>query len=153
MAKGAIELSGPGLKKLRVLAGRLEELAIVKRRIAATQAEEALDLVKVGFASETDPYGRKWQARKKETRKTRGRKVLSGPTSRLKGGWHRTALSADGWRISPSVDYALPHQSPKKNRRPQRMMVPSEARGFPNRWRRPMNEAAEEAILGFLKGK
>ena len=152
MARGAIQLSGPGLKKLRVLQRRLDDITGVKRAIAAVQAEEGIDLTKQAFVKETDPYGKRWKKRKRETKQTRGRKVLSGKTSRLKGGWHVSRVSADGWQMSSSVDYALPHQRPKRGRRPQRAMVPLTGR-FPKRWKRPMNDAASDAITDFLVGK
>ncbi len=151
MARGGIQLRGPGLKKLQKLSERLSDISSVKRAIAANQAEEAIDLVKQGFVDETDPYGKRWKKRKRETKKTRGRKVLSGKTSRLKGGWHVAEVSSAGFKISPSVGYALPHQKPLKRRRPQRAMVPFTNR-FPKKWRRPLNDAATEAVTKFLTG-
>ena len=148
---GGLELSGPGLKMLRKLHKRVNDLAQVKKVIAATQSEEAIDLTKQGFVDEVSPYGKPWKKRKRETKKTRGRKVLSGQTSRLKGGWHVTRVSGAGFKISPSVAYAVFHQKPRKGKRPKRGLVPDTGR-FPRKWRRPMNEAATEAITDFLTG-
>lgn len=153
MPKAGVKVSGLGPKKLRALGVRLENLQPVKRRIAAAQSEEVIDLINDGFKIEADPYGRRWKRRKRETKLTRGRKVLSGQTSRLQRGWHRTALSADGFRISASVEYAIYHQSPRKGKRPKRAMVPSENRGFPSKWRKPLTEVAIDAVTDFLTGK
>ncbi len=173
MAKGSLELSGPGLQMLRKLHKRVEDLTRVKELIAAAQSEEAIDLTKQGFVDEEDPYGRAWKKRKRETKKSRGRKVLSGETgqSGLKAGWHTSGVSGAGFRISPTVNYAIYHQSPRKRRkaikvlglgtvgqkelstmtRPKRAMVPDTGR-FPSKWRRPMHEAATETITDFLTG-
>jgi hypothetical protein len=152
VSRGGIKLSGPGLKKLRTLERRIGDISTVKRRIAATQSEEALNLIKEGFDNQRDPYGKRWKKRKRETKKTLGRKVLSGETSRLKD-FAPKEISSKGFRVSATVDYASPHQKPRQGKRPQRMMVPSNGRGFPSAWRRPMNEAAEDAITEFLTGK
>ncbi len=77
--------------------------------------------------------------------------MLSG-LGRLKNSWFVDEVSAAGWKMSSSVGYSLSHQRPKKGRRPQRAMVPMTGR-FPKKWRRPMNEAASDAITDFLVGK
>ena len=157
MPKGGIELKGPGLKMLRALERRIGAIASVKREIAATQSEEAVDLIKQGFIEETDPYSQPWKKRARETKKTRGKKVLSGETSHLKDGWNVKEFSSEGFRVQASVEYALYHQKPKKKngkfKRPRRRMVPNDGVGFPSKWQRPLNDAAAEAITEFLTGK
>jgi hypothetical protein len=71
-------------------------------------AEEAVDLVKGGFAAETDPYGKRWPNKVFGD----GRQVLVGRSQQLRGGWHRTRLDHKGFRISPSksAPYAKYHQ-------------------------------------------
>lgn len=71
-------------------------------------AEEAVDLVKAGFAAETDPYGKRWPNKVFGD----GRQVLVGRSQQLRGGWHPTRLDHKGFRISPSksAPYAKYHQ-------------------------------------------
>lgn len=151
MAETGITVRGPGLKKLRKLGVKLNAISKVNRRIAAAQSEEVLDLINEGFKRQENPYGQRWKKRKRETRKTRGRKVLSGITSRLQRGWHRTKLDSSGFTVAASVGYALAHQKPLKRRRPQRAMVPIESRGIPKKWRKPLELAASDAIKDFLR--
>lgn len=127
------------------------------RAVSINQAEEAVDLIKQGFneGTGTDPYGQRWKKRKRETRRTRGRKVLSGETSRLKGGWKVTQVRADGFEVSASVTYATPHQSPRRGRRglkrPRRMMIPSEKKGMPRKWSKALNAAALDAANDYFR--
>ena len=51
---------------LRKLHKRVNDLAQVKKVIAATQSEEAIDLTKQGFVDEVSPYGVPWKKRKRE---------------------------------------------------------------------------------------
>lgn len=73
-------------------------------------AEEACDLVLEGFATETDPYGKKWAPKVFGD----GRSVLIGKTGNLKRSWgRRNAIKRSdgrGFRIAPSVVYAVYHQ-------------------------------------------
>lgn len=151
MASGGIKLSGPGLKGLKELANRLDNIADVKRAIAATQSEEVIDLIVQGFKDETDPYGRRWRKRKRETKRTRGKKVLSRE-GLLARSWSVREISSKGFRVETDKDYAINHQKPLKKRRPVRAMVPFTNR-FPKRWKEPLNEAATETITEFLTGR
>ena len=151
------KLSGPGRKKLAALTKRLGQMEALKRAIAVNQAEEALDLIKQGFREEADPYGRRWPKRRRETKKTAGRKVLSGETSFLKSKWKRTEVGPGGFKISSGTDYARAHQKPRKGKggrlkRPRRMMVPDQKQGTPRRWAKPLREAAGDAVEDFLTG-
>jgi len=120
--------------------------------ISDSAAEEILGLISDGFRSETDPYGQKWQPKKKAD----GRKTLSGKTSRLKN-FTKKRSGKDGFTVGPTVNYAAPHQNPKKNRRPRRMMVPGGGRGLPSKWSKALEETAKEALsahftTGAVKG-
>lgn len=127
----------------------LERPEAIRNVIAESLAEECINLVKDGFRSETDPYGRKWAPKKKPD----GRKVLSGPTNRLKGGWHRKVVTADEVIISPAVDYALHHQvADSESRLPRRMMVPDDALGMPPEWEKTLNEASTDAFAVIFGG-
>jgi hypothetical protein len=111
-------------------------------------AEEMLGLTFERFRVESDPYGRRWKPKKRRD----GRKVLSGKTSRLKGGWHIVRCDGSGWMIAPSVAYAAPHQKPNTNPatgkpyRPRRMMVPDMALGMPRKYAKVLEEAAQDAL-------
>jgi len=115
-------------------------------------AEELLQLTFERFRAETDPYGKRWKAKKRSD----GRKVLSGKTSRLKDGWHIVRADRHGWLIAPSVDYALPHQTGslkgrgKKKRLARRAMVPY--KGLPRAYRIALEESAQDALLVVFTG-
>lgn len=111
-------------------------------------AEETIGLIKQGFRSETDPYGDKWTPKQKHD----GRKTLSGKTSRLKGGWHVVRADKRGFSAAPSVPYAAPHQAPRFNRRPRRMMVPTASKGLPPDWSHAYEEAATELMRSYFGG-
>jgi hypothetical protein len=118
----------------------------------AAMAEEIINLIKEGFVVERDPYGVPWKPKKKPD----GRKVLSGETGRLKTGWHPVRLDKGGFTVAPSVDYAAPHQAPRRGRsglkRPRRRMVPSGDRGLPRRWRKAMQEVAVGSMAVYFGG-
>ena len=120
---------------------------------SSSLAEECIGLIKDGFRTETDPYGRKWAPKQRPD----GRKVLSGKTGRLKGGWKVSKQDQHEVAVTPSVDYAEHHQNPRRNaqgrlKRPKRMMVPEYERGLPLRWKRQLREAANDAIAEFFNG-
>jgi len=132
-------------------------------------AEEALDLVKEGFAKQTDPYGDRWQDKKVDD----GRSILVGKTVQLKK-WQIVKKSNGKWTLSPSPtagDYAAAHQDPRPRaawggkKLPRRMMIPSKARGMPPAWSKRMEEAMNDVFeahfgagsssknLGFIRYK
>lgn len=113
-------------------------------------AEEMVGLIKDGFRTETDPYGKKWKPKKKPD----GRKTLSGKTSRLKGGWHVKRKSDSSFTVAPSVDYATPHQTgaPSRNLVPRRM-VPTQSRGLPGKWSKAFKEVALLVARAFYSTK
>jgi hypothetical protein len=139
------------LKSLAALAKILERPEDIRLLVASSLAEEALNLTKDTFRSETDPYGDKWAPKQRPD----GRKVLSGRTSRLKNGWHRKLVSAEQVIIAPSVDYAAPHQNPQRGpsgqlKRPRRMMVPSGELGLPPKWSKQLQEASNDAFAAIF---
>jgi len=139
------------------------------RELSGLLAEEAIDLVAEGFKREADPYDKRWPGK----RFGDGRQVLVGKTARLRRGWHSLEVSARGFRIAPSVNYARYHQSgtgihgprkqrikPKKAKAlafqagglmfarsvagvPPRKMVPDKG-NLPLRWRKALVEVARE---------
>ncbi len=114
--------------------------------------QEVIGLIKDGFRKEKDPYGRLW---KRPKARPDGRKILSGKTSRLKGGWHVSKETRTTLTISPSVDYASHHQAPRRGKtgklkRPRRMMVPIESKGLPRKWARDINSTIDEALTSYF---
>ncbi|MGW8285757.1 MAG: hypothetical protein ACWGPR_08565 [Candidatus Deferrimicrobiaceae bacterium] len=142
------------LPALRRLERRLSNTDAMLTKASKAMAEETVDLIKDGYRTETDPSGQKWADKQRQD----GRKVLSGKTSRLKGGWHVDGASAAGYEVSASVDYALPHQRPRKGRngrlkRPQRKQIPEAADGLPSKWADALEETAGDVVRAhFGKG-
>ena len=113
--------------------------------VQQSMAEEFLALIDEGFQKERDPYGRRWPKKQRYD----GRKVLHGPTRRLRSGWHIVNADRDSFEVWPSVDYAAPHQDPRKNRRPKRAMVPDE-RGLPRKWEERMRRVTLKVMSAYF---
>lgn len=138
--------------------------------VSRNLAEESVDLVKQGFVNQEDPYGARWKPKAIDD----GRAVLTGATGQLKNGWHVATVSADGFKIAPTVSYARFHQSgtgifgpsggrirPKKAKAlrlgssglfarsvkgvPQRKMIPDRGQ-LPPVWRRHLVTVAQEVL-------
>ena len=139
------------------LVQRLDHPDSVLVSVSKVMAEETLDLIDEGFDEERDPYGKPWAPKQKPD----GRKVLHGPSGRLKSGYHRTHANADGYGAAAAVEYADHHQRPRHKRnvrgqftggkfgglkRPRRMQVPDPKKGMPNEWGDRLAEAAMEAL-------
>lgn len=140
------------LYKVEQLAAAMDGLPRVMNVISRAMGEEVVGLIKKGFRTETDPYGQRWEPKQIPD----GRKTLSGPTSRLKGGWHVTKANKGGFTVAPSVDYAAPHQRPKRNKfgrlkRPRRMMVPDRRKGLPQLWADKLEKASEEMLSTTIR--
>lgn len=155
----SFKITGKARKRLAEVEKLTADLKPLFRAVSINQAEEVVDLIKQGFREASDPYGKKWKKRKRETRRTRGRMVLSGETSRLKGGWKHTQVRVDGFIVTASVTYATPHQKPKRGgakgggrlKRPRRRMIPSEKDGLPRKWSKALNAAANDAINDYFR--
>lgn len=106
--------------RLKAIAKKLE--AIGGRHfltgLSENLAEETLSLISEGFRTATDPYGKAWAGKVFPN----GKNPLAGRTARLRRGWHPTNVTALGFGVSPSVDYAAYHQfgtgiyGPKRSR-------------------------------------
>ena len=119
---------------------------------SALLAETTVDQIAQGFRAGKDPYGQKWPPKKKSD----GRKVLHGKTSRLRRGWHPVKTGPKEFEVAPSVDYAAPHQSPKTGRggglkRPRRMMVPTASKGLPDAWADQYTDVTDAAFAEWFK--
>lgn len=132
-----------GWKKL------FESGEILVTATSAAMANETVNLVKDGFRTETDPYGKRWKPKKRRD----GRKTLSGETSQLKSGWHVRKNSKAGFLIAPTVAYAAYHQAPRRTSRlPRRMMVPRGGK-LPKPWSDALKEVAVEVARAFYSTK
>jgi len=133
---------------LNDLIGTLAQPGRVLEVSSKAMAEEAIDLTKDTYRSETDPYGRPWTPKLAND----GRKTLSGETSRLKGGWKRTRTDQEGFEIEASVEYAVYHQRPKKRKFRKdgksltRRQVPEQSLGLPPEWEDRLQGAAAEVM-------
>lgn len=130
----------------------LKNAELLLEPTSAVMAETTVDLIQEGFDNATDPYGKKWKQKKKAD----GRMPLHGPTSRLRRGWHAVKVGKDQFEVAPSVDYAAPHQSPKKGlggqlKRPRRMMVPTTAKGLPSSWAEQYSDVADAAFQQWFR--
>lgn len=142
-------MEGQGLPISRALERLIKKLnnpGRARRAVSVALAEASIDRIKQGFRTEKDPYGKRWKPKVRED----GRKVLSGPTGRLKGGWHRVRADEDGFVVAPSVAYAAYHQRGNA-RLPRRMMVPSDDKGLPRAWRRDFEQAAADVLEKWFK--
>lgn len=112
--------------------------------IRTRMADETLLLIDEGFERQKDPYGTPWAPKKRPD----GRRILHGPTGRLRGRWHKVYVGRRKYMVMPGVAYAAPHQAPRRNRRPRRAMLPfGRNKKLPLRWRARLMKAA---ILGFV---
>lgn len=148
-----IKVSGNGAKKLDDWAKLMRSGETLVEMQSEALAETMITLIGEGFNRERDPYGRKWAKKKKPD----GRKVLHGETSRLRNGWHVVRGRRRGFSVAPSVDYAAPHQAPRRSpktnelKRPVRMMVPVTSLGLPKSWQRDMNAVAIGIAKAFFR--
>lgn len=119
-------------------------------------AHELLDLTLEGFRTSKNPYGEPWQQKKVDD----GRRVLIGKTLQLRK-WSVVKKGNGRWSIQPSPtagDYAGAHQDPRPRARwggkslPQRMMIPSKARGLPPKWREQIEESIADSIHALAGG-
>ena len=156
------------------VAKKIEEATSeVLSAISHALAEEALDLIKQGFADGKNPSGNKWVANLKGSLPLRD-------TGRLKNSWRVQNVSGNGFVVGSAAAYAIYHQEgtgihgPKgKPIRPTtkkalsfsiggqhfirgsvagcpiRRMVPD--RTIPPRWQIAFDSAANEAFEAFFQ--
>jgi len=143
----AFKVSGDFQKKFDRWRELLDKAEVIVKHTSRAQAEVAVTLIGEGFDNESDPYGKRWAAKKTDD----GRKVLHGETTRLRNGWHVASSDKGGFQVDPGVEYAAYHQEPRGNSRPQRMQVP-DSRGLPNEWADEFRAVAmAEAIDHFAE--
>ena len=141
----------PALNNLITTLGRP---GTVLEQASKNMAEEAIDLTKETYRTETDPYGKRWTPKLAND----GRKTLSGKTSRLKTGWQRKRADQEGFEIEASVTYGTPHQRPVKRKVRKdgeslvRRQVPEESQGLPPKWEERLQEAAADVFRDVYGG-
>jgi hypothetical protein len=116
--------------------------------MSAAMADRTIELIKDGFAKETDPYGNRW----KDKRHPDGRKILHGKTGELRAGFRKKEASADRYQITNPVPYASAHQAPRGSSRAQRMMVPDEQKGMPSAWFDALQEISLDSLEEYFNG-
>ncbi len=144
MARGQIRPKRGGDKKLDAWREAMRTAPKALGSVSRNGAEEIVGLIKDEFRTESDPYGKPWKPKKVPD----GRKVLSGKTSNLKGGWHVTKANDHGFTVAPFVDYAAPHQTGTRRGLPKRPMVPD--RGLPKKWSAALKETAIEVYAAHF---
>lgn len=82
-----------------------------RRAFLANVAEEAIELIREGFSSETDPYGAKWAELK-----SRSGRILQD-TGGMRNSFHRTSLSDTETTVGAGKDYARYHQDGTSGRK------------------------------------
>jgi phage gpG-like protein len=128
---------------LQAIAGKLAAMPEHLPALAKAIGDEAIDLVKQGFADRTDPYGAQWAD------KADGSACfLVGPTGNLKDGWHTKEISASQVVIGPAVYYGAFHQGGTRKMK-ARKMVPDDG-NIPATWEATIEEAATEMIRELL---
>jgi phage gpG-like protein len=154
---------------------QLRQVPDSMRTITANLAEETIELIREGFETATNPYGRRWD----------GLKVRNGQPLRDTGGlqasWHRSHLASDRFTVASSKNYAVYHQrgtgihGPRRRRIkpvtaralrfpgpngpifaasvagvPKRKMVPDGAK-LPARWRERYERLSHEVLTELFK--
>ena len=91
-------------KALQKWQAQLNNTTELLQVVSENLAEEAIDLVKEGFATETDPYGKKWAALQ-----LRSGKILQKDGG-LKGSWNPKRVTKKGFMLASGKAYAVYHQ-------------------------------------------
>lgn len=127
-------------RKLKALSDSFQQLASrrAKEKLNRKLAEEALELTHDGFDRSITPYGKRWK----------DPKYRSGQPLRLTGRLEasiRPIGSSEGFVLVTNVVYAATHQW-GRDAIPQRMFLPNGSQGFGGRWRRALQQVANEHV-------
>lgn len=145
------------------------------RVISANLAEETIELIREGFETSTDPYGKPWAALQLRA----GRPLED--TGGLKASWHRRFVTDEGFVVQSGKEYARYHQAgtgiygprkqpivPKQAKAlripgplgvmfrasvdgsPPRKMVPDKGE-LPSKWRDRYVEVAQEVMTELFR--
>lgn len=126
--------------ELQRIASRIRKLPRGLTKMAKAIGEEGVELVKRGFESTADPYGRGWAPLK-----CRKGKILQA-TGQLRR--FRYRVQGTTAIIGGGADYGQYHQTGTK-RMPARKMIPDQ--GMPKAWSSRLVEAAREAFEAHSK--
>ena len=108
----------------------------IRRTVAKQGSFVIQQMVKRQFATQQDPYGKRWKRKKVPD----GRPVLTGETRQLRRNISsRTTTS--GFRIHANTPYASFHQS-GTGRMPQRKIFPVSSDGLPRKWKQTISAIA-----------
>lgn len=162
-------------EKLERQIRKLERAERALEEVARQCGEAALNLIRDGFRHERDPYGEKWNPpllRAGRALSHRGRlrsswHVAKAARDELRvatavsyAGYHQSGTGVFGPRGQPIKPIRAKALSWKVGRRryfassvagaPKRMMVPTQARGLPKRWRDEFIDTATEVLEAEL---
>ncbi len=112
----------------------------VRKAIAPRAAFEIQKAVKRQFATQRDPYNKRW----KKKQKPDGRPVLTGKTRKLSRNIGK-AMTPRGFEVSADTDYASFHNRGTRHL-PQRKIFPQPAQGLPRGWKRILDKISREEI-------
>lgn len=170
----ALKLTGD-FKELDRWAAMMAAAADSARIVSANLAEETIELIREGFATSTDPYGKPWAPLKMRS----GQPLRD--TGGLQSSWHRRFVTAEGFVVESGKAYAAYHQGgtglhgPKKRPikptkamalripgplgpvfrksvegAPRRRMVPEKG-DVPSKWRKRYIEAANDVLTELFR--
>lgn len=112
----------------------------LRKAIAPKAAFQIQKAVKRQFATQRDPYGKRW----KRKQKSDGRPVLTGETRQLRRNIGKR-VTASGFEVSADTDYASFHNRGTRHI-PQRKIFPVPKRGLPRDWIKILNKISREEI-------
>ena len=121
------------LRELAKFADRVRTLPKIQDEISKQISKRMLQLVRSGFRRETDPYGRPWKAKVKSD----GRKVLHGPTGKLRQ-FKVTQANRHGVKLRAGADYYKYLQG-------KRHMLPVDGK-MPREWTRSFRAIAQKVF-------
>lgn len=121
------------------LARALDDVDGLFEDIARNVAEEAINLVREGFAGQQDPYGSAWAPRK-----SGGGSAILVRTGSMRNSWNITELGPGGFTMAAGVDYAGYHQSGTR-KMVARKMVPNEG-DLPGNWEARFDDVTQEIL-------
>lgn len=117
------------LENLAKFAERVRTVPRIQDALAKRMAKRMLRLVKKGFRGEHDPWGRRWKRKKRPD----GRKVLHGPTGRLRK-FKIVRADRRGVQLRAGAEYF-------KYLNPERPMLPGKT-DLPKDWQRAFRTTA-----------
>jgi hypothetical protein len=134
-----------GIGKLKSLSAALANPERVLEAASKVGSEQTLSLIGKTFKRGTDPYGVPWNA-------PNNLQITGGIRSYARG-----KTDSGGWEVHSTDEKAIWHHAPKPRAAwgdkslPQRLQVPTEARGLPPAWAAQIVKVVELSLAMNLK--